>query len=60
MRLAAAGLCLLMALSACGQKGSLYLPDAKPQTVGATPATPPADEAARRKAQQAAAPATSQ
>ena len=60
LRLAAAALGLLLGLSGCGQKGALYLPDAKPQTVGATPPTPAADEAARRKAQQAAAPATSQ
>ena len=49
--------CLLAAASGCGQKGALYLPDAKPQAVGATPAASASDEAARRKAQQAADPA---
>jgi predicted small lipoprotein YifL len=58
LHIAAAGLCLLVAVSGCGQKGALYLPDAKPQAVGATPANPAADEAARRKAQQAPTPPT--
>lgn len=58
LHIAAAGLCLLVAVSACGQKGALYLPDAKSQAVGATPANPTADAAARRKAQQAPTPPT--
>jgi predicted small lipoprotein YifL len=57
MRFLAAA-CLLLAASGCGQKGALYLPDAKPQAVGATPATPAADDAARRKAQHPSDPAT--
>jgi len=58
LHIVATGLWLLVALSGCGQKGALYLPDAKPQAVGATPANPAAGEAARRKAQQAPTPPT--
>ena len=59
MRLVAAGACLWLAVSGCGQKGALYLPDSKPQAVGATPGSPtPDDAAARRKTQQSADSAT--
>jgi predicted small lipoprotein YifL len=53
-----AAACLLLAVGGCGQKGALYLPDAKPQAVGTTPAASAADEAARRKAQHPSDPAT--
>ena len=36
-----AALCLTAALGGCGQKGSLYLPDAAPKPVPAAPASKP-------------------
>jgi len=36
-----AALCLAAALGGCGQKGSLYLPDAAPKAVPAAPASKP-------------------
>lgn len=61
LRFSAAGLCLLVASSGCGQKGALYLPDSKPQAVTTAPAAPAADEsAARRKAPHPPEPATAQ
>ena len=53
-----AALCLAAALGGCGQKGSLYLPDAAPKAVPAapagtaapaTPGTPAADDPATRR-----------
>ena len=52
-----AALCLTAALGGCGQKGSLYLPDAAPKAVPAAPAskpttapaTPAADDPATRR-----------
>jgi len=52
-----AALCLTAALGGCGQKGSLYLPDAAPKPVPAAPAskpttapaTPAADDPATRR-----------
>ena len=38
---ALAALCLAAALGGCGQKGSLYLPDAAPKAVPAAPASKP-------------------
>jgi predicted small lipoprotein YifL len=61
---AATALILLLA-TGCGQKGALYLPDAKPSPVAAGPATttapansatPAADESSRRKAPAPATP----
>ena len=54
---ALAALCLAAALGGCGQKGSLYLPDAAPKAVPAAPAskpttapaTPAADDPATRR-----------
>jgi len=66
-----AGLMLLLACG-CGQKGALYLPDSKPESVTphpattvepgtpAAPATPPADESSRRKAPSTPEAATTQ
>ena len=60
---------LVLLASGCGQKGALYLPDAKPSPVTASPATtatpaPPAtpatDESSRRKAPPTPDPATAQ
>ena len=52
-----AAVCLTAALGGCGQKGSLYLPDAAPKAVPAAPAskpttapaTPAADDPATRR-----------
>ena len=60
---------ILLLASGCGQKGALYLPDAKPPPVAAGPATtvapahsatPAADESSRRKAPATPDPATAQ
>jgi predicted small lipoprotein YifL len=50
--------CLLLALSGCGQKGPLYLPDHRPEAVP-VPAAPgtPADTPATRKAPRTPDPA---
>ena len=39
IRATLAALCLTAALGGCGQKGSLYLPDAAPKSVPAAPAS---------------------
>ena len=61
-RLGVIGASLLLA--GCGQKGALYLPDQKPQSVSSSsvPTAPAAasDETTRRKAPPPPAPATSQ
>jgi predicted small lipoprotein YifL len=60
---------ILLLASGCGQKGALYLPDAKPPPVAAGPATtaapaasatPADDESSRRKAPATPDPATTQ
>ncbi len=52
---------VLGSASGCGQKGSLYLPDATPQAVKTTPAAPTPDQApARRKTPTDPEPATTQ
>jgi predicted small lipoprotein YifL len=55
-------LCLAAALGGCGQKGSLYLPDAAPKPVPAAPAskpaTAPAGTAAPASAPSPVSPAT--
>jgi len=57
-----AALCLAAALGGCGQKGSLYLPDAAPKAVPAAPASKPtaapAGTAAPAAAPSPASPAT--
>jgi predicted small lipoprotein YifL len=54
--------CLAAALGGCGQKGSLYLPDAAPKPVPAAPAskptTAPAGTAAPASAPSPVSPAT--
>jgi predicted small lipoprotein YifL len=59
---ALATLCLAAALGGCGQKGSLYLPDAAPKPVPAAPAskptTAPAGTAAPASAPSPVSPAT--
>jgi predicted small lipoprotein YifL len=54
--------CLAAALGGCGQKGSLYLPDAAPKPVPAVPAskptTAPAGTAAPASAPSPVSPAT--
>ena len=60
LQLPAVALCLA-ALSGCGQKGALYLPDPAPQAVPAPPATSTAgDPATRRKLPRPPDPATAQ
>jgi predicted small lipoprotein YifL len=57
-----AAVCLTVALGGCGQKGSLYLPDAAPKPVPAAPAskptTAPAGTAAPASAPSPVSPAT--